>query len=154
MIELSDNGEPLPARRGRTYFNCDETFDCQSTNTDVYGTCVQTVESFLHGVNGSIISHGQTGSGKTFTILGNKAQKGIIHFVGMDVLNHIRRNPNLQFGLSMSAFEIYNQEARDLYTEDIISVRQDPKTKVLVDVSEVDMNDLQSFYDFVKFVQK
>ncbi len=149
VIELSNRGEPLPTRKGKTSFSFNKAFDIQSSNTDVYSACVKTVESFIHGINGSIIIYGQSGSGKTFTAFGNNTQNGITHFVGMDILNHMRRNPQLQFNLKMSAFEVYNTEVRDLRTQSAVHMRQDPKTLLLMEISEINVTDLKSFYDFV-----
>lgn len=150
VIQLSDKGAPLPAKNGRTSFSFNRAFDGNASNEDIYGLCEKTLASFLSGINGSIISYGHTGSGKTFTIFGNQSKQGLIHLAGKDIINNINRNPNLEFALKMSAFELYNQEVRDLKTNAPINPRQDPKSKLLMDVSEVEISDLKSFNNFVQ----
>ena len=52
-------------------FTFDNVFDEESTNEDIYITCVQPIiAAAFEGAKVSCFAYGQTGSGKTFTMMG------------------------------------------------------------------------------------
>ncbi len=53
-------------------FNFDYSFDENTTNEQIYGTCVlPLVQACFKGSKVTCFAYGQTGSGKTHTMLGN-----------------------------------------------------------------------------------
>lgn len=54
------------------HFHFDVIFDQNSTQEDVYTSCVEPlVTAFFAGFNATVFAYGQTGSGKTYTIGGS-----------------------------------------------------------------------------------
>ncbi len=154
VIQVSSNGRPVAAKKGRTSFTFDRAFDGQASNDDIYGICTKTVKSFLDGINGAVVAYGQTGAGKTHTMFGSESQKGMIHFAGEEIFRHIRRNAHLAFNVQITGFELYNQEIRDLKMNRPMSPRQDPKTKSLLEVKDIEVMDFMSFKNFVDICVK
>ena len=156
VVQTTNRGSPLPAKAGRTFFKYTRAFDGGVSNSKVYDSvCQNAVQSFLQGINSSIIAFGQTGSGKTFTMHGgqtaitNEIQDGIIQMAGLDIFDHLRNLPQNEYTVRLSMFEIYNHEIHDLLTNTIVSSRQDPRSKLLLDVSEQIVTDFSSFIDLI-----
>jgi hypothetical protein len=147
VVQRLSNG---PVRNGKNSFKCNKVFDGDATNRDVYNSvCQKTVDSFLGGINGMIVAYGQAGSGKTYTMQGcsddpktyRKGQDGIVHMTASNIFQHIQSVPQKKYSLYFSAYEIYMQEVKDLLRLDIIQCRQDPKTRLLLDLSEQIVSD-------------
>jgi centromeric protein E len=147
VVQTANTGNPLPAKKGRTYFNYTKTFDGEASNGQVYdGICQKTVSALVQGINGTIIAYGQTGSGKSHTMQGgNSSETGMIHMAALDIFNQIESCPQRTFVVCVSMFELYNQEINDLLSNETISSLQDPKTRMLVDASEKIVVDYASF---------
>ncbi|CEF65719.1 Kinesin heavy chain [Strongyloides ratti] len=105
---------------GKTY-NFDRVFDPSCNQQQVYeGSAYHIVQDVLSGYNGTVFAYGQTSSGKTHTmegIIGDSEKQGIIPRIINDIFTHIYNmdEPDLEFVLKVSYFEIYNEKIRDLF---------------------------------------
>lgn len=114
----------------RNVFTYDHVFGTHSRQDDVYNTAVfSLVESFLLGMNSTVLAYGQTGSGKTYTIgSGNTEQqstlyglgehKGIIPRAIDDIFAMIQEKkastPIYEAEFRVSFLELYQENIRDL----------------------------------------
>ncbi|KAI6177457.1 Kinesin-like protein [Aphelenchoides bicaudatus] len=114
-------GKDTIAVGGKTY-TYDQVFDPNCNQEQVYkGAAHHIVQDVLNGFNGTIFAYGQTSSGKTHTMEGNMEEgnspnHGVIPRIINDIFSHIYglEDPNLEFNLKTSYFEIYNEKIRDL----------------------------------------
>ena len=120
-------------------FDFTKVFAEESSQLEVYGraasSMVRTLVDRERGIgqSGLLFSYGVTNAGKTYTVLGNIAQKkenwGLVPRTVADILD---RTPN-DVGLSLSYFEIYNEQIFDLLPDEAASkfvVRQPEPLKV------------------------
>ena len=157
VVQLGNKGQPLPAKNGRTFFNYTRSFDGQASNREIYdGVCQKTVQSFLKGTNGIIMTYGQTGSGKTYTMEGSyidDEREGVLQMSARDIFQYIE-TCNETASVHVSVFELYNQEINDLIANESISSLQDPKTRMLVDLSEDIIPDFSSFLYLIDMINQ
>uniref|UniRef100_A0A1B6CIN5 Kinesin-like protein n=1 Tax=Clastoptera arizonana TaxID=38151 RepID=A0A1B6CIN5_9HEMI len=120
-------------------FTFDVIFDTDSKQVDVYNeTARPIVEKVLAGYNGTILAYGQTGTGKTFTMEGNRNEpelKGIIPNSFAHIFGHIAKaNEDTKFLVRVQYFEIYNEEIRDLLTNNSskLEVKERPDVGVFI----------------------
>ena len=109
-------------------FTFDKTFDENGSAKDLYdsSTAKNIVSSVVSGLNGTIFAYSQTSSGKTFTMQGSGTIEegstgtsgGIVHMAAADIFNHISQSPGRIFVVQASFLEIYNEEVRDLLSND------------------------------------
>jgi len=120
-------------------FTFDAVYDQYSTQKMVYDeTAFPLVESVLDGFNGTIFAYGQTGCGKTWTMSGEEdddtvplekqgRNRGIIPNSFEHIFNSIKLKgaelkdkgaADCEFLVRASYLEIYNEEIRDLLSED------------------------------------
>ncbi len=113
-------------------FVFDKIFHSSSKQSEVYEqTAGEMIRNHLFkGFNVTILAYGQTGSGKTHTIFGangnkftsklNEDQDGIIPRAVHELFEKIKNNPGGQekIKVDMSFLEIYNEEAKDLLSND------------------------------------
>lgn len=126
-------------------FTFDSVYDCNSKQLDLYDeTFRPLVDSVLLGFNGTIFAYGQTGTGKTYTMEGVKKdleKRGVIPNSFEHIFTHISRSQNQQYLVRASYLEIYQEEIRDLLSQDQsrrLELRERPDTGVYV-------KDLSSF---------
>lgn len=126
-------------------FTFDSVYDWNSKQIDLYDeTFRPLVESVLLGFNGTIFAYGQTGTGKTYTMEGIKndlERRGVIPNSFEHIFTHISRSQNQQYLVRASYLEIYQEEIRDLLSQDQarrLELRERPDTGVYV-------KDLSSF---------
>ena len=112
-------------------FTFDYTYPSNSFQKDVYENCAYSlIESVLEGYNSTIFAYGQTGTGKTFTMEGDKdsdENKGIIPRVFDHIFTNIEGSSTVQFLVSCSMIELYNEDVFDLLK---------PKIREKLDVKE------------------
>lgn len=98
---------------------------------------IPSIKNAFEGFNSSIFVYGQTGSGKTFTLTGGAeryADRGIIPRSISMIYNEARNRTDAQFKISISYFEIYNEQGHDLLaSDDLRPLEELPKIKVLED---------------------
>lgn len=73
------------------------------------------VQSSLEGYNVCIIAYGQTGSGKTYTMVGDDRNPGLYFSSVEQIYRTIKATKGqIEYDLSVSVVEIYNEQIRDL----------------------------------------
>ena len=91
--------------------------------------------------------------GKTYTMQGSgtiqqgsSGEGGIVHMEANDIFQHIQNAPNRIFLVRASFLEIYNEEVRDLLTDDnkTLQIREDPRRGVFVQSQEEIVTDFDS----------
>eukprot|EP00759_Apiculatamorpha_spiralis_P044432 PhF_6_TR41353/c0_g1_i1/m.62781/K10396/KIF5; kinesin family member 5 len=99
-----------------TVFHFDHVFPTTASQADVYVHCAKPiVEDVFQGYNGTIFTYGQTGSGKTHTMVGPAGQHGIMLRSVHHLFDLVRSaSKDLQFEITVSVVEIYNEKVRDL----------------------------------------
>lgn len=159
VTQTTSTGQPLAERvTGRTFFTFDKTFGEQTSTLDVYQQTTQgIVQSVVKGLNGTIFAYGQTSSGKTFTMQGSgtiaegatAGGGGIVHLAAKDIFQHIQNTPDRMFLVRASFLEIYNEEVKDLLTEDnrTLQIREDPRRGVFVQSKEEIVTDFEGLLD-------
>lgn len=105
-------------------YSYDQVFGPGATQSDIYNYCLKgPLEDFFNGYNGTVIVYGQTGLGKSYTMMGpltgiadgENANDGIIPRVSNQVFQKINSaSSNIEFQVSISYYEIYLEEIRDL----------------------------------------
>ena len=104
-------------------FTFDGVYDDDSTQAEVYAdTASPLLHSVFEGYNGTIFAYGQTGCGKTFTMEGVRSVpelRGIIPTTFSQVFGLIASGGGggRQFLVRASYIEIYNEEVRDLTSD-------------------------------------
>ncbi|KAK9690995.1 hypothetical protein RND81_09G169800 [Saponaria officinalis] len=122
-----------------TAYSYDRVFsgDCSSKQVYEEGT-KEIALSAVSGINSSIFAYGQTSSGKTYTM------NAITEFTVGDVYDYIQRHEERAFALKFSAMEIYNENVRDLLSNDSTPLRlmDDPERGTIVEkLTEEKLND-------------
>lgn len=100
------------------------------------------------GINGTIFTYGQTCSGKTFTMqgTGQNGVDGIIQLAAKDIFETIKQSAesclshNSESTVKVSYVEIYNEELRDLLTDNkrkstptSLNIREDKRGTITVE---------------------
>ncbi|KAG7601820.1 Kinesin motor domain [Arabidopsis thaliana x Arabidopsis arenosa] len=77
------------------------------------------VQSALDGSNVSILSYGQTNAGKTYTMEGSNHDRGLYARCFEELFDLVNSDSTStsRFSFSLSVFEIYNEQIRDLLSE-------------------------------------
>jgi len=104
-------------------FTFDAVFSDKATQRSIYDVCAApVVQSVLEGYNGTVFAYGQTGAGKTHTMEGcadSPELRGIIPNAIQHIFDHVSlETANEKYLVRASYFEIYNEEIRDLLSED------------------------------------
>ena len=116
-----------------TRFAYDEIFEGSATNHDVHrGVVAPMVDEALLGKNATIFAYGQTGSGKTYTI------DAMMDMTADQIFDIIRKTPEREFLLKLSAVEVYNEHVHDLLTPPTanqkrgLELQEDAKKRTIV----------------------
>ncbi|CEM33404.1 unnamed protein product [Vitrella brassicaformis CCMP3155] len=110
-------------------YQFDKVLGPTSLQKEVYESCVEPlVQSIFEGYNATVLAYGQTGSGKTYTmgsasyIRHDGLEVGIIPRVIFRVYEEIvRKRDELDFSVTCSFLEIYNEEIRDLLDPETVT---------------------------------
>ena len=110
------------ARSNNQIFTFDQVFKCNSSQEEVYREVSELVQSALDGYKVCIFSYGQTGSGKTHTMSGDRegGMRGIIPRAVEQIVEQVlrMRADGWEVTVNASMLEIYNEELRDLLSQD------------------------------------
>uniref|UniRef100_A0A4W4GAA6 Kinesin-like protein n=1 Tax=Electrophorus electricus TaxID=8005 RepID=A0A4W4GAA6_ELEEL len=134
---LEDPDDILRAHRSRekTYM-FDVAFDYTATQEEVYrATTKGLIEGLISGYNATVFAYGPTGCGKTYTMLGTDKEPGIYVRTLNDLFKAIEEtSDDMQYSVSMSYLEIYNEMIRDLLNpaSGFLDLREDSKGEIQV----------------------
>ncbi|XP_037669691.1 kinesin-like protein KIF19 [Choloepus didactylus] len=141
MVVLMDPSEDpedtLRTHRSREKtFIFDTVFDQQASQEDVYRATTQhLVEGVISGYNATVFAYGPSGAGKTHTMLGMDTEPGIYLQTLTDLFQAIEENSvNMDYRVSMSYLEIYNEVIRDLLNpaSGFLDLREDSRGSIQI----------------------
>ncbi|XP_047950627.1 kinesin-like protein KIN-14P [Salvia hispanica] len=126
---IGENGEltvanpAKPGKEGRRSFRFDKVYGPTSTQAQVFADTQPLIQSVLDGFNVCIFAYGQTGSGKTYTMTGPDGATEDEWGVNNRALKNLftitqDRGSILQYEVSVQMVEIYNEQVRDLLSND------------------------------------
>uniref|UniRef100_A0A671P5G2 Kinesin-like protein n=1 Tax=Sinocyclocheilus anshuiensis TaxID=1608454 RepID=A0A671P5G2_9TELE len=137
MDPMEDPDDILRAHRSRekTYM-FDVAFDYSATQDEVYRSTTKClIEGLISGYNATVFAYGPTGCGKTYTMLGTDREPGIYVRTLNDLFKAIEEtSDDMQYNVSMSYLEIYNEMIRDLLnpSSGFLDLREDSKGEIQV----------------------
>ncbi|XP_006249035.1 kinesin-like protein KIF19 [Rattus norvegicus] len=153
VVVLMDPGEDpedtLRAHRSRERtFIFDTVFDQQASQETVYRVTIQhLVEGVISGYNATVFAYGPSGAGKTHTMLGMDAEPGIYLQTLTDLFQAIEETQdNMEYSVSMSYLEIYNEVIRDLLnpSSGFLELREDSRGSIqIAGITEVSTSNAQ-----------
>ncbi|ORX41636.1 kinesin-domain-containing protein [Piromyces finnis] len=120
---LSNGNTPQIILHPDRKFTFDYIFDDDSSQKEVYDTCVKPLlHNFIDGFNATILAYGQTGSGKTYSMgtgLENEMNfenQGIIPRAIYELFSILKKKNSLEYKykLSVTYLELYNEDLNDL----------------------------------------
>ncbi|KAK6479709.1 kinesin-like protein KIF19 [Huso huso] len=137
MDPMEDPDDILRANRSREKsYLFDVAFDYTATQEDVYrATTKGLIEGLISGYNATVFAYGPTGCGKTYTMLGTDREPGIYVQTLNDLFKAIEETSvDMQYSVSMSYLEIYNEMIRDLLnpSAEFLDLREDSKGVIQV----------------------
>ncbi|XP_030433510.1 kinesin-like protein KIF19 isoform X1 [Gopherus evgoodei] len=137
MDPSEDSDDILRANRSREKtFIFDVVFDHKATQEEVYvSTTKNLVEGVISGYNATIFAYGPTGAGKTYTMLGTDCDPGIYIRTLNDLFKAIEAtSDNMDYTVSMSYLEIYNEVIRDLLnpSSGFLDLREDARGSIQI----------------------
>nr|XP_029120262.1 kinesin-like protein KIN-14C isoform X2 [Elaeis guineensis] len=126
---VGENGELLianPSKQGKDghrMFKFNKVYSPAATQAEVFLDIQPLIRSVLDGYNVCIFAYGQTGSGKTYTMSGpNSVSKEYwgVNYRALNDLFDISRNRRNTFSyeVGVQMVEIYNEQVRDLLSND------------------------------------
>ncbi|XP_020105666.1 kinesin-like protein KIN-14C isoform X2 [Ananas comosus] len=130
---IGENGELLisnPYKQGKDghrMFKFNKVFCPAASQVEVFSDIQPLIRSVLDGYNVCIFAYGQTGSGKTYTMSGpgtSKEDWGVNYRALNDLfdISGSRRNTFL-YEVGVQMVEIYNEQVRDLLSNDVSQKR-------------------------------
>ncbi|XP_062946031.1 kinesin-like protein KIF19 [Cynocephalus volans] len=133
--------------RKRTFI-FDTVFDQHASQEDVYCATIQhLVEGIISGYNATVFAYGPSGTGKTHTMLGKDAEPGVYLQTLTDLFQVIEQTrDNMDYSVSMSYFEIYNEVIRDLLnpSSEFLELREDSRGSIqIAGIMEVSTSNAQ-----------
>ncbi|KAK9147003.1 hypothetical protein Sjap_006906 [Stephania japonica] len=112
-------------KEGHRSFSFNKVFGPFATQEEVFLDMQPLVRSVLDGYNVCIFAYGQTGSGKTFTMTGpteiTEQSRGVNYRALGDLFQlSEQRKGTFSYDVSVQMIEIYNEQVRDLLSNDEI----------------------------------
>ncbi|XP_075026223.1 kinesin-like protein KIF19 [Calonectris borealis] len=134
---MEDADDVLRASRSREKsYVFDVAFDSTATQETVYrATTRGLVAGVISGYNATVFAYGPTGCGKTYTMLGTDGEPGICARTLGDLFQAIEdTSGDMEYEVSMSYLEIYNEMIRDLLNPSLgcLQLREDASGTVQV----------------------
>ena len=144
-------------------FEFDQVFDETDSNSQIFQKIVLSpIENLLNGYNSTILAYGMTGTGKTHTMFGDiycdtpLKDPGLIILAIKDIFVkieiQINENRDLEFKISLSYLEIYNEQVKDLLvenSENLMILEDQTKGVVIPDLSELQLNNPSEIIRFI-----
>ncbi|XP_056210959.1 kinesin-like protein KIF19 isoform X2 [Falco biarmicus] len=127
---MEDPDDILRASRSREKsYIFDVAFDSTATQETVYhATTRSLIMVVVSGYNATVFTYGTTGCGKTYTMLGTDGEPGICARTLGDLFQAIQdTSGDVEYEVSMSYLEIYNEMIRDLMNPSLgcLQLRED-----------------------------
>ncbi|KAL7061047.1 hypothetical protein AAHC03_09987 [Spirometra sp. Aus1] len=116
MFEALDENSlaaKLPNSTQRNY-QFDRVFRPSARQEEIFGELRDIITSAADGYNVCIMAYGQTGSGKTFTMQGPPNNPGVNTRALRELLRVIKGRQRMEYQLTVSMVEIYNETIVDL----------------------------------------
>ncbi|CAA6669906.1 unnamed protein product [Spirodela intermedia] len=116
-FEFAKDGELVVRAPGsqRKVFKFDSVFSPQADQEMIFENTSPFATSVLDGYNVCIFAYGQTGTGKTFTMEGTKDARGVNYRILEELFRIVKeRQGLLEYEISVSVLEVYNEQIRDL----------------------------------------
>ncbi|KAL6845144.1 hypothetical protein ACP4OV_024639 [Aristida adscensionis] len=130
---IGENGEVLisnPSKQGKDghrMFKFNKVFNTHASQAEVFSDIQPLIRSVLDGFNVCIFAYGQTGSGKTYTMSGpgtSKEDWGVNYRALNDLFDiSLSRRNAFSYEVGVQMVEIYNEQVRDLLSNDIAQKR-------------------------------
>lgn len=110
----------VPPNRSFRYDRC---FGPKASQHDIYEQFGKDIlQHSLEGYNASILAYGQTGSGKSHTMLGTSEAPGLIPQICQNLFKYVQEvQHTTAVTVRMSFLEVYNEQVRDLLTQNPVS---------------------------------
>ncbi|CAM0880656.1 unnamed protein product [Alopecurus aequalis] len=151
--------DPFKAQTTRKIFQFNKTFGPTTTQDEVYIETQSLIRSVMDGYNVCIFAYGQTGSGKTHTMCGpsgglSSNDLGINYMALNDLFTISTSREDMKYEIRVQMVEIYNEQVRDLLTEDTSSTKLDIRTStnVLFNIPDARMCPVQSPSDVMNLM--
>ncbi|WVZ68868.1 hypothetical protein U9M48_017750 [Paspalum notatum var. saurae] len=151
---IGENGEIFitnPFKQGKDacrMFKFNKVFRTHASQAEVFSDIQPLIRSVLDGFNVCIFAYGQTGSGKTYTMCGPGTSKddwGVNYRALNDLFDiSLSRRNAFSYEVGVQMVEIYNEQVRDLLSNDI------PNGLVVPDAS---LHPVQSTSDVLDLMQ-
>ncbi|KXJ23708.1 kinesin-like protein KIN-14S [Exaiptasia diaphana] len=128
---------------GERTFAFDRVFSPTTTQEKVFEDTLPLITSCVDGYNVCIMAYGQTGSGKTYTMMGPDANPGVNVRSVQELLKLCKQRENVEYTLTVSMLEVYNESLRDLLSDSSTSqlnIIMKGKVVVVTDLTEVQVN--------------
>ncbi|CAL9206860.1 unnamed protein product [Musa hybrid cultivar] len=114
---------PSKYGKGHKSFSFNKVFGLFATQEEVFSDTQPLIRSVLDGYNVCIFAYGQTGAGKTYTMSGPKElteESFGVNYRALNDLFHIskQRKETFCYEIAVQMIEIYNEQVRDLLTND------------------------------------
>ncbi|XVE61113.1 hypothetical protein DITRI_Ditri06bG0013700 [Diplodiscus trichospermus] len=134
-----------PHKDGRKVFQFNRVFGPSATQDDVFNDTQPLIRSVMDGYNVCIFAYGQTGSGKTYTMSGPSggSTKDLgINYLALNDLFEIsnQRKDIISYEIQVQMVEIYNEQIRDLLSEDSSSTKYPFLTEIRSCTSDNGLN--------------
>lgn len=99
-------------------YEFEHVYSNKSKQEDVFKDTEALCMSCVDGYNVCIMAYGQTGSGKTYTMQGPPDNPGVNRRAIAKLIQHTDEREEVDFHLSVSVLEVYNEKLFDLLTGD------------------------------------
>uniref|UniRef100_A0ACD5VD97 Uncharacterized protein n=1 Tax=Avena sativa TaxID=4498 RepID=A0ACD5VD97_AVESA len=151
--------DPFKAQNTRKIFQFNKTFGPTTTQDEVYMETQSLIRSVMDGYNVCIFAYGQTGSGKTHTMCGpsgglSSNNLGINYMALNDLFTISTSREDMKYDMRVQMVEIYNEQVRDLLSEDTSSTKLDIRTSTngLFNIPDAKMCPVQSPSDVMNLM--
>ncbi|RCV23383.1 hypothetical protein SETIT_5G001800v2 [Setaria italica] len=152
--------DPVKLQNTRKIFQFNKVFGPTTTQDEVYKETQPLIRSVMDGYNVCIFAYGQTGSGKTHTMCGPSGglpkDFGINYMALNDLFNISTSRADVKYDIRVQMVEIYNEQVRDLLSEDTTSTKLDIRTssnKGLLNLPDAKICQVQSPSDVINLMQ-